>query len=220
MGLAGWDGDPSFPSCLGGPSSGNTARSHRKLWVPVPRMNTPSCGRRRRTRFWLNLGILLPSSWTISNGGVFDTWHSLLISLSVLHSFRMVTPLKIFLFDDFYPIAASTILGITYGYTPRGVDDEFIQLAHKATLESFRYGGPGSSVCDLVPFCMFCPSLDATQLSDGRESEALAHLDAVFLLSEARCLHEDDCGETLYSTTRMDRNTDGTYVPRLSCEPN
>ena len=162
--LAGWGGDPYFPSCLGGPSSGNTAKSHRKPWVPVPRMNTPSCRRRQRTRFWQILGIHLPSSWTILNGRLFTTWYSPLISPSVLRSFRTVTPLEKFLINDVHPIAASTILGITYGYTPRSVDDEFIQLAHKATLESFRYGGPGSSICDLVPFCMFCPSSYATQV--------------------------------------------------------
>ena len=55
--------------------------------------------------------------------------------------------------DLYSPTAASAILGITYGYTPRDVNDKFIQLAREATLESFRHGGPGSSICDLVPLC-------------------------------------------------------------------
>ncbi|KAF9650387.1 cytochrome P450 [Thelephora ganbajun] len=60
--------------------------------------------------------------------------------------------------DHIKRFSASTILGITYGYTPRDANDEFIQLAHDATFESFRYGGPGSSICDLVPFLKYWPT--------------------------------------------------------------
>ena len=54
---------------------------------------------------------------------------------------------------DIHLTAASIILGITYGYSLHDVNDEFVQLARVATFESFRYGGPGSSICDLIPFC-------------------------------------------------------------------
>lgn len=68
------------------------------------------------------------------------------------------------LLADLYLTAASTILGITYGYTPLDANDEFIQLADEAAFESFRYGGPGSSTCDLIPFCKSSLLLPAHRL--------------------------------------------------------
>jgi hypothetical protein len=133
-------------------------------------------------------------------------------SLSHLNSSRRfcaVILLKNSRSPDLFPAAASTILGITYGYTPQGANDKFIQLAHKATFETFRYGGPGSSICDLVPFCMFCRFLGVLFWSNKERSEALANVDAIFLLSEACCLHQDDRGEAFQSAARVDRSQDG-----------
>lgn len=112
-------------------------------------------------------------------------------------------------FVDLYPAAAFTILGITYGYTPHDVNDEFIRLAHEATFETFRYGGPGSSICDLIPFRTPPLFFHASFESNREGSEILANVDAVFVLSEARRLHQDACGEAFQSTTRMDRKADG-----------
>ena len=43
------------------------------------------------------------------------------------------------------------ILEMTYGYAVKGVDDPFIHLADEAAVESLRYGGPGSTLCDILP---------------------------------------------------------------------
>jgi len=45
------------------------------------------------------------------------------------------------------------ILEITYGYTVESVEDPFIYLADEAAVESFRYGGPGATMCDILPIC-------------------------------------------------------------------
>jgi len=120
------------------------------------------------------------------------------------------------LFVNLYPAAASTILGITYGYAPHDVNDRFIRLAHEVTLESFRYGGPGSSICDLVPFCK-SPLFFYTWIgSNGEQSETLADVDAIFILSGARRLHQDACGEAVQFTARMDGNPDGIRLGRLA----
>ena len=43
------------------------------------------------------------------------------------------------------------ILEITYGYVVKNVDDPLIYLADEAAVESFRYGGPGATLCDILP---------------------------------------------------------------------
>jgi hypothetical protein len=110
---------------------------------------------------------------------------------------------------NFHPTAASTILDITYGYTPHSVDDQFIRLANEAVFESFRYGGPGSSIFDLFPFRMSPPFLYASLRFNEEESKTLADVDAVFVLSEARCLHSDDCGEAFQLAASVGGNSDG-----------
>ena len=116
---------------------------------------------------------------------------------------------------DFHPIAASTILDITYGYSPHGANDEFIRFADEAVFESFRYGGPGSSICDLVPLCESSLFLCTSLRSNGGGSEILADVDAVFVLSETRCLHSDHCGEAFQFTAPVDRNSDGIELGYL-----
>ena len=118
---------------------------------------------------------------------------------------------KNLLFVDLHHTAASTILGVTYGYTPHDANDKFIRLAHEAALESFRYGGPGSSICDLIPFCksLFFYARPGT---NRVQSEILADMDAVFILSEARRLHQDGCGEDVQLTARMDGKPDGIQL--------
>ena len=119
-------------------------------------------------------------------------------------------------FVDVHLTAASTILGITYGYTPHDVNDEFIQLAHDTTFETFRYGGPGSSICDLIPFCTSLIFLHAWFESNKEGSEILADVDATFVPSETCRLHQDACGEAFQSTTRVDRNPDGMRLGYLA----
>ena len=60
------------------------------------------------------------------------------------------------------------------------------------------------------------PLSSASRRSNRPGSEILADLDAVFVLPEARCLHQDDCGETFQFTASMDRNTDGTQRGHLA----
>ena len=45
------------------------------------------------------------------------------------------------------------ILEITYGYTVESADDPFVLLVHEAMIESFRHGGPGTGLCDILPIC-------------------------------------------------------------------
>ena len=52
--------------------------------------------------------------------------------------------------------------------------------------------------------------------SNEEGSKTLADVDAVFVLSEARCLHSDDCGEAFQLTASVDRISDGT---ELGCPP-
>ena len=123
-------------------------------------MNTARYRRSQHARFCPISEIRLPTSWITLNGGINaeDT-----IQPRHLTSFLIQILCDCFIGNlrlaYLYPTAASTVLGVTYGYTPRDANDEFIQLADEATFESFRYGGPGSSICDLVPFCESSPSL-------------------------------------------------------------
>jgi len=44
------------------------------------------------------------------------------------------------------------ILEITYGYIVESADDSFIHLADEVAVESLRYGSPGATLCDILPF--------------------------------------------------------------------
>lgn len=43
------------------------------------------------------------------------------------------------------------ILEATYGYVVESVDDSFTRLADQAAIETVRYGGPGATLCDILP---------------------------------------------------------------------
>lgn len=56
------------------------------------------------------------------------------------------------------------IVEITYGYRVENVDDPFIRLADEAVIESARHGGPGATLCDILPMREF-PHLYCATLS-------------------------------------------------------
>ena len=92
------------------------------------------------------------------------------------------------------------ILEITYGYVVKNVDDPLIYLADEAAVESFRYGGPGATLCDILPIreeilhLLVYPEHDLNVNS----SEILANVDAILFLPATRCLYQDSCGEIVY----------------------
>lgn len=54
--------------------------------------------------------------------------------------------------------SAAMILEITYGYAVENIEDPFIHLADEAAVESFRYGGPGATLCDILPILKYWPT--------------------------------------------------------------
>ena len=77
--------------------------------------------------------------------------------------------------------------------------------------------GRGSSVCDLsVPFCGSPLFFHAPLVSNRGGSKILADVDAVFVLSEARRVHQDNCGKTVQFTAPTDKNSDGMWLGYLA----
>lgn len=100
----------------------------------------------------------------------------------------------------FFHSAASMILEITYGYTVENVDDSFIRLADEAAVESFRYGGPGATLCDALPIRedLFTLLISVRPRLKYNSSKTLANVDAILFLPATCSLYQDPRRETVY----------------------
>ena len=63
------------------------------------------------------------------------------------------------------------MLEMTYGYTVEGVDDPLIHLTDEAAVESFRYGGPGATLCDILPIREALPPFPAYEAKLKRNTQ-------------------------------------------------